>query len=104
MKDIVIEGYDLIEIAMAEQNKGLLRMSKRTGVSAYTIANARDGGNVTLDTLLLIMDELGLRMKIERDENANPEVLKPHGRKMKPVGRHKKAVPMRRGFKTDNKK
>ena len=68
-----IENVNLIREEMEAQNKGLQVMSKLTGLSAFAIAKARDGGNATVDTLGILLHELGLKLTIVRDESVKPE-------------------------------
>ena len=75
-EQIQIEGFNLLLEAMKEQNKGSVVLSQETGVSILTIYKIVRGGNFLADTMNKLCKELGLKLVIKKDENANPTVHK----------------------------
>ena len=89
----MIENINIIRIEMERLNKGIRTLSEEIGTSTATIVKARDGKNVTLDTLSAVADALGLKIVLVKDESANVEAYK----RKKPVKRLKaKKIPVPR--------
>lgn len=58
--------------AVARAHGGMSELSRNTGLHRQTLQKAlSDRGNPTLDTVLKVLDALGLRMTIERRELAD---------------------------------
>lgn len=53
---------DLIKGKMAELGETVESLSKKTGLSAFTISRARQAGNLSVETLRQIADALDLPM------------------------------------------
>lgn len=78
---------------MERLNKGIRTLAEEIGTSTATIVKARDGKNVTTDTLSAVTEALGLKIVIVKDENAD---VKAYQRK-KPVKRIRaKKIPVPR--------
>lgn len=87
----MIEKIELIRHEMERLNKGIRTLAEEIGTSTATIVKARDGKNVTTDTLAAVAEALGLKVVIVKDENAN---IKAYQRK-KPVKRRRaKKIPV----------
>ena len=57
--------------AVARAHGGISELARNTGLHRQTLQKAlSDRGNPTLDTVLKVLDALGLRMTIERREMA----------------------------------
>jgi DNA-binding Xre family transcriptional regulator len=89
----MVENTELIRTEMERLNKGIRTLAEEIGTSTATIVKARDGKNVTTDTLEAVAGALGLKVIIVKDENAD---VKAYQRK-KPVKRTRaKKIPVPR--------
>lgn len=91
----MVENIELLRQEMERLNKGIRTLAEEIGTSTATIVKARDGKNVTTDTLAAVAEALGLKIVIVKDENAD---VKAYQRK-KPVKRvraKKIPVPVRK--------
>lgn len=87
----MVENLELIRTEMYRLNKGIRTLAEEIGTSTATIVKARDGKNVTTDTLAAVAEALGLKIVIVKDENAD---VKAYQRK-KPVKRRRaKKIPV----------
>jgi len=87
----MVENISIIRNEMERLNKGIRKLAEEIGTSTATIVKARDGKNVTTDTLSAVAEALGLKVVIVKDENAN---VKAYQRK-KPVKRRRaKKIPV----------
>lgn len=87
----MIDNIELIRQEMERLNKGIRTLAEEIGTSTATIVKARDGKNVTTDTLSAVTEALGLKIVIVKDENANVEAYK----RNKPVKRIRaKKIPV----------
>lgn len=78
---------------MERLNKGIRTLAEEIGTSTATIVKARDGKNVTLDTLSAVAEALGLKIVLVKDESANV----PSYERKKPVKRRRaKKTPVPR--------
>lgn len=67
----MVEKIELIRTEMERLNKSIRTLAEEIGTSTSTIVRARDGKNVTTDTLSAVAEALGLKVVIVKDENAN---------------------------------
>lgn len=89
----MVENVEIIRTEMERLNKGIRTLAEEIGTSTATIVKARDGKNVTTDTLSAVAKALGLKVVIVKDENAN---VKAYQRK-KPVKRRRaKKIPVQK--------
>lgn len=89
----MVENVETIRTEMERLNKGIRTLAEEIGTSTATIVKARDGKNVTTDTLSAVAKALGLKVVIVKDENAN---VKAYQRK-KPVKRRRaKKIPVQK--------
>ena len=89
----MVENISIIRTEMERLNKGIRTLAEEIGTSTATIVKARDGKNVTTDTLAAVAEALGLKVVIVKDENANVEAYK----RKKPVKRIRaKKIPVPR--------
>lgn len=89
----MVENIEAIRTEMERLNKGIRTLAEEIGTSTATIVKARDGKNVTTDTLAAVAEALGLKVVIVKDENAD---VKAYQRK-KPVKRIRaKKIPVPR--------
>ena len=89
----MVENVEIIRQEMERLNKGIRTLAEEIGTSTATIVKARDGKNVTIDTLSAVAEALGLKIVIVKDENAD---VKAYQRK-KPVKRVRaKKIPVPR--------
>lgn len=65
----MLKNYGIIREAMAEQSKGLHRLRNETGMSITGIRKVRDGENVHLLSLALVLDALGYELEIVKKKN-----------------------------------
>jgi DNA-binding Xre family transcriptional regulator len=87
----MVENVEIIRTEMERLNKGIRTLAEEIGTSTATIVKARDGKNVTTDTLAAVAEALGLKVIIVKDENAD---IKAYQRK-KPVKRRRaKKIPV----------
>lgn len=87
----MVNNIELIRAEMERLNKGIRTLAEEIGTSTATIVKARDGKNVTLDTLSAVTDALGLKIVLVKDESANVEAYK----RKKPVKRiREKKIPV----------
>lgn len=76
----MVENIEIIRKEMERLNKGIRTLAEEIGTSTATVVKARDGGNVTIDTLSAVTSALGLKIVLEKDENA---YIKAYQRKKK---------------------
>lgn len=89
----MVENIELLRKEMERLNKGIRTLAEEIGTSTATIVKARDGKNVTTDTLAAVAEALGLKVIIVKEENAD---VKAYQRK-KPVKRVRtKKIPVPR--------
>jgi len=89
----MVENVEIIRTEMERLNKGIRTLAEEIGTSTATIVKARDGKNVTTDTLAAVAEALGLKVVIVKVENAD---VKAYQRK-KPVKRRRaKKIPVPR--------
>lgn len=89
----MVENIEIIRKEMERLNKGIRTLAEEIGTSTATIVKARDGKNVTTDTLAAVAEALGLKVVIVKDENANVTAYK----RKKPVKRVRaKKIPVPR--------
>lgn len=67
----MVENIELLRKEMERLNKGIRTLAEEIGTSTATIVKARDGKNVTTDTLTAVAEALGLKIVIVKDENAD---------------------------------
>lgn len=89
----MVENVEIIRTEMERLNKGIRTLAEEIGTSTATIVKARDGKNVTTDTLSAVAEALGLKVILVKDENANVTAYK----RKKPVKRVRaKKIPVPR--------
>lgn len=87
----MVSNIELIRTEMYRLNKGIRTLAEEIGTSTATIVKARDGKNVTLDTLSAVAEALGLKIVLVKDESANV----PSYERKKPVKRRRaKKIPV----------
>lgn len=87
----MVNNIELIRAEMERLNIGIRTLAEKIGTSTATIVKARDGKNVTTDTLAAVAEALGLKIIIVKDENAN---VKAYQRKEPVKRRRAKKIPV----------
>lgn len=89
----MVSNIEIIRQEMERLNKGIRTLAEEIGISTATIVKARDGENVTTDTLAAVAEALGLKIVIVKDENANVQAYQ---RKKSVKRRRAKKIPVPR--------
>lgn len=89
----MVENIEIIRQEMERLNKGIRTLAEEIGTSTATIVKARDGKNVTTDTLSAVAEALGLKVVIVKDENAD---VKAYQRKNPVKKRRANKIPVPR--------